>query len=174
MIKTNFFKDHRGTFKKIFYKDLFPKVKKSNFFIKEINLSLTKKKGTIRGMHFQHYPYSEIKIVTCLKGKIFDVVIDLRKNSKTFLMWKSYILKENSNKSLFIPKGFAHGFQSMTNNSEILYFVSEKYAPKYEGIYNPLSSELKISWPIKKKYFSKKDKNSPFLKADFKGLKKYK
>ena len=170
VIKTKLFEDHRGKFKKIFSKELFSFMKKSETLIKEINWIFTKKRGTIRGMHFQHKPFTENKIISCLKGRIFDVVIDLRTNSKTFLKWKYYILDENINESLFIPKGFAHGYQSMTNKTEIIYFVSAKYSPKHERSINPLSSMLNINWPIKKKFFSEKDKKSPFLNSDFKGL----
>ena len=171
VIKTKLFEDHRGKFKKIFSKELFSPLKKSETFIKEINWSFTEKKGTIRGMHFQYKPFTEDKIITCLKGRIFDVVIDLRTDSKTFLKWKYYILDESVNESLFIPKGFAHGYQSMTNKTEIVYFVSAKYSSKHERSINPLSSMLNINWPINKKIFSEKDKKSPFLDSNFKGLK---
>ena len=138
--------------------------------LEEINHCYTKKKGTLRGMHFQIGRYKEDKIITCLKGKIFDVVVDLRKKSKNFLKWKSFILNENSNKSLFIPKGFAHGYQSITNDTEILYFVTSKYSPKHEKGINPLSDFLNIKWPIKKKIISDKDIKLPKLESNFKGF----
>lgn len=171
LLKFNSFKDHRGSFSKIYFKELFPNLKKSNTHIKEINHCYSKKRGTIRGMHFQIGKFKEDKIITCLKGKIFDVVIDLRKDSKNFLKWKSYVLSENSNQILFIPKGFAHGYQSISNNTEILYFVSAKYSPKYERGINPLSELLKIKWPIKNKTLSVKDKNLPMASLDFDGFK---
>ncbi len=171
LFKFSSFKDHRGIFNKIYSEELLPFLKKNDNNIKEINHCYSKKKGTIRGMHFQIGKFKEDKIITCLKGKIFDVVVDLRKGSKNFLKCESYILKENSNKMLFVPKGFAHGYQSLTDNTQILYFVTAKYSPKYERGINPLSELLKIKWPIKNKTLSIKDKNLPIVLPDFDGFK---
>tara|TARA_B110000008_G_C16868729_1_gene523898 strand:+ start:377 stop:934 length:558 start_codon:yes stop_codon:yes gene_type:complete len=170
IIKSKIFNDHRGKFNKVFSKELFPFLKTQNLFIKEVNYCITNKKGTIRGMHFQSGLFKEDKIVTCLNGEIFDVVVDLRKNSKSFLSCKSFTLNEKKNHSLFIPKGFAHGYQSVTDNTAVLYFMSKEYAPKYSNGINPLSNLLKIKWPIRKKIISIKDKNLPHLKSEFKGL----
>ena len=171
LLKLNSFKDDRGSFNKIYSKELFSFFENNNNHIKEVNHCYSKKRGIIRGMHFQIGRFKEDKIVTCLKGKIFDVVIDLRKNSKNFLKWKSYVLSENSNQILFIPKGFAHGYQSISNNTEILYFVSAKYSPKFERGINPLSKYFKIKWPIQNKILSVKDKNLPMVYPGFDGFK---
>jgi dTDP-4-dehydrorhamnose 3,5-epimerase len=170
IIKTKKFEDHRGKFNKYFSSELYPFLKKENISIKEINHCFTKKKGTVRGMHFQTGSFKEDKIITCLKGRIFDVVVDLRKNSKNFLKYKSFILDEKINHSLFIPKGFAHGYQSITNNTEIIYFVTSSYMPKFEKGFNPNCSKLNIKWPITNKIISVKDKKLPYLKSNFKGL----
>jgi dTDP-4-dehydrorhamnose 3,5-epimerase len=170
IFNTNNFKDHRGNFKKIFSKKLLSFLKNYKIHIKEINYCYSKKKGTIRGMHFQVGKYKEDKIITCLKGKIFDVVIDLRKKSKNFLKCQSFILNENSNKSLFVPKGFAHGYQSITDKTEILYLVTSKYSRKHEGGINPLSKFFNIKWPIKNKILSKKDKKLKKFQPNFKGF----
>ena len=166
IIKTKKFQDHRGKFNKYFSMAMYPFFKKEKISIEEINYCFTKKRGTIRGMHFQKGIYEEDKIITCLKGKIFDVVVDLRKESKNFLKYKSFILDSKINRSLFIPRGFAHGYQSIFDNTEILYFVSNQYMPKFEGGINPLCKQLNIKWPIKKKIISSKDKKLPFIKTD--------
>jgi dTDP-4-dehydrorhamnose 3,5-epimerase len=168
-IKIKQFKDHRGDFNKVYSRKLFSFIKKKSF-IKEVNYCLTKKRGTIRGMHFQFGPFKEDKIVTCLKGEIFDVVIDLRKKSKSFMKYKTFILNEKTNYSLFIPKGFAHGYQSITNNTLVLYLMSANYASKYSSGINPFSKSLNIQWPVKKRIVAIKDKNLPDLTPNFKGL----
>ena len=154
--------DKRGFFGRLFCKKIFGKNFKN---ISQINRSLTKKKFTIRGMHYQAPPFSEDKIIICTKGKIFDVAIDLRKKSKTFGKWQSVILSSKNNKMFLIPKGFAHGFMSLEKNTEIIYFVSEFYNPKKEKgvLYNdPFFS---IKWPAKPTLVSKKDLKWPIFKA---------
>lgn len=170
IIQTKKFKDHRGKFNKYFSMELYPFFKKKNISIKEINYCMTSRKGTVRGMHFQTSSFKEDKIITCINGKIFDAVVDLRKNSKNFLKYKFFILDGKTNHSLFIPKGFAHGYQSMTNNTEILYFVTSQYMPKFEKGINPLCPKLNIKWPISNKIISIKDKKLPHLNSKFKGL----
>ena len=155
-------KDNRGFFIKLFCKENFSK-KLNNLNIKQINYSFNKKKGTIRGLHYQDNPYSEQKILYCLKGKIFDVIVDIRKSSKNYLKYKKFILEEKKNEVLIIPKGFAHGFQTLTNNCKILYFHSGLYKKKFEKGINPMDSNIRINWPIKKVIISKKDKNRKFL-----------
>ena len=115
-------------------------------------------------MHFQLPPYEEAKIVTCIKGKIFDVVIDLRKNSQTFKQWEINELNSESHNMVYCPKGVAHGFQTLEDNSEIYYQMSEYYKPKYyRGIrYN--DQNFKIRWPLPISAISKNDKNWETLK----------
>jgi dTDP-4-dehydrorhamnose 3,5-epimerase len=156
-------KDNRGNFIKFYASDYFSKkIIKNSIF--QINLSKTKKKGTIRGLHLQVNKWAEDKIITCLKGKIFDVIVDMRKKSKNYLKWKSIILSENKTKSLFVPKGFAHGFQALKDNTEVLYFHTNNYNKKYEANLNPLDKKIKIKWPLKLTEISKKDKNAKFIK----------
>ncbi len=154
--------DKRGFFGRLFCKKIFGKNFKN---ISQINRSFTKKKFTIRGMHYQVPPFPEDKIILCTKGKVFDVAIDLRKKSKTFGKWHSVILSNKNNKMFLIPKGFAHGFMSLEKNTEIIYFVSEFYNPKKEKgiLYNdPFFS---IKWPAKPTLVSKKDLKWPIFKA---------
>ena len=114
-------------------------------------------KGTLRGLHFQYPPKSEGKIIRCLTGSIWDVIVDIRKNSKTFGKWFAIELNQNNKKMLYVPKGFAHGFISLSNNTEILYLVSESYAPENEDILLWNDKTVNIEWPLKPLYISEKD-----------------
>ena len=160
--------DHRGFFTRIFCEDEFKDLD-ACFSVKQINHSLTKKKGTVRGLHFHYPPVSEAKFVSCTKGKIFDVAIDLRINSPTFLKWHSEILTNNS--ALFIPAGFAHGFQTLTNNCELLYSVSSPHTPDSEGAFSVLDPKLSINWPLEIENMSPRDEAHPFIDEEFKGIK---
>jgi dTDP-4-dehydrorhamnose 3,5-epimerase len=161
--------DERGFFSRIFSKkDLKLLVKKKT--INQINHSFTKKQGTIRGLHFQHPPYAEIKIIFCIKGKVWDVAVDLRKNSPTFLQYYSLILSEDIPQAVFIPEGFAHGFQTLTSNCEMLYLHTEYYSSKYESALNALDPRLQIKWPQLITERSERDKNHPMLDEDYYGI----
>ncbi len=155
--------DERGNFVRTFCKEELNKIGLS-FNIVQINQSLTKKKGTIRGIHFQTEPKVEDKIIQCLRGKIYDIVIDLRKNSLTYGQWVGGELSEGNNKMFFIPKGFAHGFQTLTDNCEVQYFMSEFYSPKHSNGIRWDDSFLNIKWPIKNPSLSERDKNWPLIK----------
>lgn len=163
-------KDSRGYFKRLYCENEFMNFmnKKS---ISQINYTFTKRKGSIRGLHYQIKPYSEIKIITCIKGEVYDVMVDLRKNSPTFLKYFSIILSEKNYKMMIIPAGFAHGFQTLKDKSEMLYFHSKPFNEKSERGLNPLDPRLNIQWPLKLTKISNKDKNHFFLKRDFKGIK---
>ena len=169
IIRLTNFKDFRGKLSRVFCTESLKK-KKLLFNIKQINHVLVKKKATIKGMHIQLQPFNEIKLVKVIKGKIFDVVLDLRKNSKNFLKYKVFILDSSTNNLLIIPKGFAHGFESLTNNCEIIYCHSETYNPKKELSINPLDPNISINWPLKKPIISSKDLNSQYIYDDFKGI----
>ncbi|MFX1594266.1 MAG: dTDP-4-dehydrorhamnose 3,5-epimerase family protein, partial [Promethearchaeota archaeon] len=126
--------------------------------------------GTIRGMHFQYPPKAEIKIVKCISGSVYDVAIDLRKDSSSFLKWHAEVLSDKNMKLLYIPEGFAHGFQTLENNTEICYFVTEFYYPEYEGgiVYN--DPKINIKWPLEMTNISDKDREIKLLNDDFKGI----
>jgi len=162
IIEPEFKIDERGYFARIFCKKELAKIG-FDFEIVQINRSLNKKKGTIRGMHFQKPPKAEDKIVQCLKGAIYDVAIDLRQNSPTYSQWVAVELNEENKKMFFIPKGFAHGFQSLRDNSEILYFLSEFYSPEYKSGVHWNDPFFNISWPIKNPILLEKDKNWPLI-----------
>ena len=158
-------KDVRGKFCKIYDKKI---AKNFNYKIKEINFSYNKKKGTLRGLHYQDFPKNEDKFVCCVKGKIFDIVVDIRKNSKNFLKYKSFNLDDKKQQILYIPKGFAHGFQTLSKDCILVYLHSENFDSRLDRSLNALNKDLKIKWPIKKKILSYKDKNH--YQKNFKGI----
>ena len=115
--------------------------------IVQVNHTLTRRKATVRGMHFQKPPHAEIKVISCLRGEAFDVAVDLRPESPTFLRWHGEVLSSENHHSLVIPKGFAHGFQTLTNDCEMLYFHTEPFAPEAEDGIHPRDETISIDWP---------------------------
>lgn len=154
--------DERGYFARIFCKDELAKAG-IVFDVMQASHSFTKDKGTIRGMHFQKAPKEEDKIVQCLRGKIFDVVVDLRRSSPTFGKWIAEELSGDNKKSLFIPKGCAHGFQALTDNCLVQYFMNEFYSPEHAFGIRWDDPFFKIKWLIENPVLSEKDKNWPLL-----------
>lgn len=116
--------------------------------IVQINHTLTQNKGIVRGMHFQYAPFAEMKFVSCIRGSVFDVAVDLRKGSSTFLQWHAELLSADNHKTLAIPEGFAHGFQTLTDDCEMLYLHTAAYAPGAEAGLNPQDAKLAITWPL--------------------------
>lgn len=169
LIKRSPITDKRGSLQRVYCSHIF-----NNYAIdtplNQINLTHTPTAGIIRGMHFQHAPYAEIKVVTCLRGKIFDVAVDLRENSPTFLKWHGEILSPELHNSLLIPKGFAHGYQTLTDDCELLYFHTSSYHPQSEGGIFPMDTMINVSWPMALTDISDRDNNHPLLTIDFKGL----
>lgn len=160
--------DERGSFFRSFCKNEFSKITSSEFV--QMNHSINTKKGTLRGMHFQTAPFGEEKIVRCIKGEVFDVFVDLRKNSPTFLKWGSVILSEQNGESVYLPKGIAHGFITLSDDSQLIYLHSEFYAPGNEQGLHPFDPRIAISWPTKAEVISARDLNHPFINNDFKGI----
>lgn len=119
-----------------------------NQSLAQINHSFSQQPGTLRGLHFQHPPYAETKVVSCLSGRIFDVAVDLRSSSSTFLQWFGVELSAHGQNSLVIPPGFAHGFQTLEADSEILYLVTTPYSADHEDGVHPLDPALAIPWPL--------------------------
>ena len=158
VFKRNISNDNRGSFDKLFCDKQLEKVigKKK---IKQINSSFTKKKGCFRGFHYQTKPYSEIKIVTCLEGEVLDIVVDMRKRSKNYLSVYYEKLTACNYKSIVIPEGFAHGFQSLTKNCKLLYLHTNSYEPKYEAGLNVYDKKLNIKLPLKITEISDRDKS---------------
>jgi dTDP-4-dehydrorhamnose 3,5-epimerase len=136
----------------------------------QINHTLTRKVGAVRGLHYQHAPFAEVKVVSCLKGKIFDVAVDLRKDSPTFLRWYGEILSDKNQRSLLIPKGFAHGFQTLTEDCELIYLHSAPYAKEAEAAFNVTDPRIGIDWPLDISELSERDRSHSLLENDFKGI----
>ncbi len=162
-------KDDRGLFVRSFCKNELS-VCGLNREIVQINHSISNRKGTFRGLHYQKNPYSEIKIVRCLSGTVFDVIIDLRRNSETFLEVFSIELSAEKFNMLYIPKGFAHGFQTLTDDCQLLYLHSEFYNPESEAGLNYLDPILDLKLPVNVTEISERDRNFSFLSSDFKGI----
>jgi dTDP-4-dehydrorhamnose 3,5-epimerase len=133
--------------------------------VKQVNISCNKISGTVRGMHFQLPPYEDAKLVGCIKGRVFDVVIDIRINSSTYMQWEAVELSDKNGISLLIPNGFAHGFQTLEDETELLYCHSNLYKAEYESGVNPIDPMVNISWPLPITLISEKDKNRPFIKG---------
>ena len=162
-------RDARGYFSRFFCAEEFAQVGLSSD-ISQINHSYSKNAGTLRGMHFQMPPHAERKFVSCIRGEIFDVAVDLRRNSPTFLQWHGEVLSEENQRSLLIPEGFAHGFQALTDDCELLYLVSAAYEPTAEKGLNAEDPLLKIKWPLPIAEMSDKDRNNALLLTNYLGV----
>ena len=138
--------------------------------IAQINHTHTARRGTVRGMHYQKPPHAEMKLVSRLQGKICDVVVDLRKDSPTFLQWHAELLSADNHSALLIPEGFAHGFQTLSDDVHLLYCHSEAYHPESEEGLNALDTRLGIDWPIEIVERSPRDKVHACLDQAFEGL----
>ena len=161
--------DNRGYFERLFCTDEFKELG-LNKPIVNINHSFSKQKGIIRGLHFQYPPFQETKIIICLKGSVYDVAIDIKKDSPTFLQWHGEILDGKLKQMFLIPEGFAHGFQTLEDNVELLYLHTNFYNREYESGLNFMDPFLNISWPLEVTEISEKDKNHKFISPDFKGV----
>jgi dTDP-4-dehydrorhamnose 3,5-epimerase len=161
--------DSRGFFGRLFCAD---ELRAVGFGrpIAQINQTLTARRGSVRGLHFQHPPHAEDKFVSCLRGEIFDVAVDLRRDSPTFLQWHGEILSAANARSLLIPQGFAHGFQTLQDDCELLYLHSAPYAAAAEGALNIRDPSLRIEWPLPLADVSERDAGHAFVASDFRGI----
>lgn len=135
-----------------------------------MNHSFSTHKGTIRGMHYQVAPYKEIKMIKCIAGAVFDVIIDLRTGSPTFLRWFGVELSAQNRKMIYIPEGFAHGFQSLSDDAELLYHHSAYYTPGAEGGIRYDDPVIKIEWPLPLSIISGRDSTHPYIDNNYKGI----
>lgn len=161
--------DSRGYLERLFCSEELQALAPSKY-IAQINHTLTASRGTVRGMHLQHPPHAEIKFVSCLRGEVFDVAVDLRHNSPTFLRWHAVLLSADNHKTLVIPEGFAHGFQTLTDDCEMLYFHTAAYQAGAEGGLNAQDPRLAIQWPLPVFGLSPRDAAHPLLDDNFAGL----
>lgn len=138
--------------------------------IAQVNHTYTAKKGTVRGMHFQHLPHAEMKLVSCIRGEVWDVAVDLRMNSPTFLHWHAERLSGENGCALLIPEGFAHGFQALTGDVELLYCHAEAYTAHAEGGLSPTDPCLGIAWPLAIAELSVRDAGHSLITSSFEGV----
>jgi dTDP-4-dehydrorhamnose 3,5-epimerase len=137
----------------------------------QVNHSCTMRAGTVRGMHFQYPPKAEIKMVTCLRGRVFDVAIDLRQGSRSYLRWEGVVLSAENHRLMYIPEGCAHGFQTLEDNVELVYFHTEYYDPKLEEGVRYDDEAVGIAWPLKITEVSQRDlSHKRISETNFKGL----
>ncbi len=139
--------------------------------IVQINHSHTTTVGSVRGLHFQHHPHAEMKLVRCLKGRVWDVVVDLRSDSSTFLSWHAEELSSSNSRMIVIPEGFAHGFQVLESGSELLYLHTAFYTPRVEDGLKFDDPRLAIRWPLPVTDISKRDASHPLIDVNFRGIK---
>lgn len=168
-IKLNTFADHRGQFQRLYCQESLNQIP-GHKSIRQINHSITKNRGIVRGLHFQHPPYAEIKIIKCLNGKVFDVAVDLRKKSATFLHYHAIELSPENNNMFYLPEGFAHGFQTLTDNCELLYLHFADYTPEAEGGLYYNDPALSIDWPLAIEEISDRDNKLPLINNHFSGI----
>lgn len=138
--------------------------------VAQINHTFTQKPGAVRGMHFQRPPHAEMKLVACLRGAIWDVALDLRAGSPTFLQWHAEVLSAANLRSLLIPEGFAHGFQTLSEDCELIYLHTAVYTPVAEDGLNPQDPVLSITWPQTITELSARDEHHPMLDNQFNGV----
>lgn len=155
--------DARGFFARSFDSEIFKK-NGLNPNVHQCNMSYNKKKGTLRGMHFQLPPYQEAKYLRCIRGKIYDVVVDLRQKSETYKQWISVELSVDNYKMIFVPEGCVNGFQTLTDEVELIYQASQAYTPEYERGLRWNDPAFKIDWPLEPTVMSEKDRSWPLFK----------
>ena len=161
--------DARGAFTRLYCEHELAEVIGSRKIV-QINQSRSSAIGTIRGMHYQTPPFAETKFVRCLKGRIWDVAVDLRANSPTFLKWHAEELSPENKRMLVIPEGCAHGFQVLAADSELLYLHTNFYSPQAEGGVHYAEPQVNITWPLSASELSPRDASYPRLNAHFQGL----
>ena len=162
LIKSEKYEDNRGFFTRSWDKIIFEENGIKSSFVQN-NISFNNTKGTIRGLHYQISPYEEAKLVRCTRGKVYEVFVDIRKNSKTYLKWAGIELSSDELTSLYVPEGFALGFQTLEDNTELFYQMSQFYKPEYSRGINWNDEKLKITWPTKMTVISEKDLSLPSL-----------
>jgi dTDP-4-dehydrorhamnose 3,5-epimerase len=161
--------DHRGWFARTYDKTAFAQIGHTADWV-QMNHSMTHQPGAVRGMHFQRSPKAEIKLVRCVAGRVFDVIIDLRVSSPTLGHWFGTELSAENQQMLYIPKGFAHGFQTLTADCQLIYCHSETYAPDREGAVRYNDPSIGISWPLPITDLSERDANHALLTDRFVGI----
>jgi len=169
LAETSRVSDHRGAFARFFCEETLAAALGGRHIV-QINHSGTRQAGVVRGMHYQHAPHAEMKMVRCLRGKVWDVALDLRTGSPTFLHWHAVELSADNDRMMVIPEGCAHGFQVLEADSELLYLHTAAYTPVSEGGVRYDDPAIGIDWPLNIADLSGRDRNHPLLAADFSGV----
>jgi dTDP-4-dehydrorhamnose 3,5-epimerase len=161
--------DSRGFFSRLYCVDEFAAAGELRPVV-QVNHTMTRRKGVVRGLHFQWPPDAEAKLVSCLHGEVFDVAVDLRRESPTFLNWHGEVLSAANQRSLLIPEGFAHGLQALTDECDLVYLHTAAFRPASEGALNAADPRLAIRWPLEIAEMSDRDRAHPMLTVEFKGI----
>ncbi|MGH8283927.1 MAG: dTDP-4-dehydrorhamnose 3,5-epimerase family protein [Gammaproteobacteria bacterium] len=169
VVETTPIQDERGRFARVFCEAECAELR-PNLHLTQINLSSTSHKGTVRGMHFQYPPAAEVKMIRCLRGCVFDVAVDLRAGSASFLHYHGVELSADNSMQFFIPEGFAHGFQTLTDDVQLMYLHTATWDQAHEGSVRYDDPALAIAWPLPVTQISDKDRNLPLLTATFSGI----
>jgi dTDP-4-dehydrorhamnose 3,5-epimerase len=169
LIETTPVQDERGQFVRVFCEEECTALRPDLRWA-QINLSRTLRKGTVRGMHYQRPPAAEAKLIRCLRGRVFDVAVDLRAGSATFLQWHGVELSEDGPMQFFIPEGFAHGFQALTDDAQLLYLHTRAWDRELESALRHDDPTLAIAWPQPITQISDKDRRAPLVAGSFAGV----
>jgi dTDP-4-dehydrorhamnose 3,5-epimerase len=169
VIEPTVFTDDRGWFTRFYCKNDFKEIGHQKEWV-QLNHSVSYKQGSIRGMHYQVRPFRETKMVKCIAGAVYDVIIDLRRDSATYMNWFGTELSAKNRRMLFIPEGFAHGFQCLEDDCELIYHHTEFYTPGSEGGIRYDDPRIDINWPLPPTLLSERDKSHPYLDENFKGI----
>jgi dTDP-4-dehydrorhamnose 3,5-epimerase len=161
--------DERGLFARVFCERELAAAGWSGRVV-QANLSRTRRQGALRGLHYQRPPMAEVKVVRCLRGAVFDVAVDLRRGSPTFLGWHGEVLSGDNLRALYIPEGFAHGFQTLEPECEMLYLHGQAYSPEHEGAVRWDDPRVGVAWPLLVTEMSALDREHALLSADFTGI----
>jgi len=170
-IERSVLEDDRGSLSRLFCAD---ELREAGWGkpVAQLNHTRTVARGTVRGLHFQRPPHMEMKLVSCIRGAVWDVAVDLREGSPTLLHWHAEELSSNNHRALLIPEGFAHGFQALTDDAELIYVHSSAYNPGSEAGLHPEDPRLEIAWPQPVRALSGRDASHPYITHSFRGLPK--
>jgi dTDP-4-dehydrorhamnose 3,5-epimerase len=169
IVETEPVSDARGSFERLFCRQEWSPLRAGLDFV-QINLSTTAMRGTVRGLHYQRPPTTEAKLIRCTRGAVFDVAVDVREGSPTFLHWHAITLRADEPREVFIPEGFAHGFQSLTEDAQLLYFHTAAWAREHEGGLRHDDPRLGIDWPLPVAQLSERDRVHPLIDDSFTGI----
>lgn len=162
LLEPKVFGDHRGFFMESYNAQVFEELGLSYTFIQD-NHSLSAEAGTIRGLHYQLNPFAQTKLVRAVQGAIYDVIVDIRKESPTYGQWQGFILTEENKRQLLVPMGFAHGFCTLVKNTEVIYKVDNYYSAEHDRGISWNDPYLNIDWPVREPILSEKDTKHPNL-----------